>query len=878
MPPEDLRGTRSAELLPAGGRPLDPATRSYFDLRFGQDFRDVRIHTGASASSSARRLGAVAYTLGSDIVFRDGAYAPQQGAGRRLLAHELAHVVQQTRGGSSSGATSGLARTAAAGSERPSDGLAVSQPEDPLEQEADRVADQVTASHASIAPTISGRAIGTLQREDEDGQQPASAEQRARAMFVWFMRGPYHRIGVDGVLRWLERSIAWGRESPPNLIAIHAIPGALAHWLAERLRDESMRDRFAGMNGITRFVAEDRVRAAHSALQMIDRRARAWGYQTPLSGGAWDHYLRIVQSARDHLLVLNGEVSTTAQLAGLERATDTSLTVGMGIAALPVLPIAVQAMAAEAPILAYTLRRSAWQAFTWAMSNPGSAIAVADFGTNTVYGMATAGGVEPFMQAIATPEGATQFMMSLMFLRNGMSGGGGSPEPARPTPTRPTQRAPTRTTLVLAAVMNGTAETTPLGGRGQLLPRPNITLSQAGEGQSATTASTARSVSATSITSATPTASATRPPANSIGMPTNSATTSGWRGAQLDIVSGDTGMHVSLAGLTPGVPASGSVHVPLPPMSGFDEPVSPGETYHTDSLPSHLNTTAWTVVGVWRNQAGQIVRIRARQIDRQNSTEAPGVVQAFIDNHPRAAARLGFRRSSVGADNFVEFPTPDTTPLPGAMPLRQRPGIGDDGTIGRSDYFNTVASGAIPLGSHGRFHWHDRSHHYVGGSFVTGPVREAMAARLRILQRLSEIAAEGNPRTGTGFITSHLTPEVDRAMEAGIQHITDALSRPTAQIDRNDLVMRLRIIAHGGGGTVTRPAYEHLLDVFSDNPSANTQGDRNTRWFANLSPDQRRRMWEVLSTHPPLLSEAALVAEANNILNLLRGLDGEPRQ
>lgn len=90
--PDDLmRGLGS-------GRPLDPGTRAFFEPRFGADFSQVRVHTGAGAESSAQSIGALAYTLGSDVVFNAGQYTPETQQGRRLLAHELAHVVQQGRG------------------------------------------------------------------------------------------------------------------------------------------------------------------------------------------------------------------------------------------------------------------------------------------------------------------------------------------------------------------------------------------------------------------------------------------------------------------------------------------------------------------------------------------------------------------------------------------------------------------------------------------------------------------------------------------------------------------------------------------------------------------------------------------------------------
>jgi len=79
------------------GEPLPRAAREFFEPRFGFDFSRVRIHASGEATSAASAVGARAYTLGSQVVFGQGQYAPSTSAGRHLLAHELAHVVQQTR-------------------------------------------------------------------------------------------------------------------------------------------------------------------------------------------------------------------------------------------------------------------------------------------------------------------------------------------------------------------------------------------------------------------------------------------------------------------------------------------------------------------------------------------------------------------------------------------------------------------------------------------------------------------------------------------------------------------------------------------------------------------------------------------------------------
>lgn len=85
------------------GQSLDPATRAFMESRFGHDFSGVRLHTDTPAAASAKAVRARAYTVGRDIVFAAGAYAPATAGGRRLLAHELTHVVQQSRAGSEAG-------------------------------------------------------------------------------------------------------------------------------------------------------------------------------------------------------------------------------------------------------------------------------------------------------------------------------------------------------------------------------------------------------------------------------------------------------------------------------------------------------------------------------------------------------------------------------------------------------------------------------------------------------------------------------------------------------------------------------------------------------------------------------------------------------
>jgi len=84
--------------IKGGGQPLSAKSRAFFEPRFGRDFSRVRVHNDSTAAALARSVNARAFTLGTDIVFNSGAYVPGTVSGRRLMAHELTHVVQQRNG------------------------------------------------------------------------------------------------------------------------------------------------------------------------------------------------------------------------------------------------------------------------------------------------------------------------------------------------------------------------------------------------------------------------------------------------------------------------------------------------------------------------------------------------------------------------------------------------------------------------------------------------------------------------------------------------------------------------------------------------------------------------------------------------------------
>lgn len=133
-------------MLDTSGNPLDSATRGFMQRRLGHNFADVRVHADEQAARSASSVGSVAYTVGRDVVFGRGQYAPQTLAGRQLIAHELTHVVQQ-RG------TPGAL----------SPHLEIGQADSPLEREADRSAAAIVAGSGPLETNLT-HAPASVQR------------------------------------------------------------------------------------------------------------------------------------------------------------------------------------------------------------------------------------------------------------------------------------------------------------------------------------------------------------------------------------------------------------------------------------------------------------------------------------------------------------------------------------------------------------------------------------------------------------------------------------------------------------------------------------------------------------------------------------------
>jgi hypothetical protein len=107
------------------------------ETRLGQDFSDVRIHTGQRADHAARSINATAFTSGNDIGFANGVYSPHTASGKQVLAHELTHVVQQRSGPVSATPVGG--------------GIALSDPADAFERAAETTAARAIAGRSPMA-------------------------------------------------------------------------------------------------------------------------------------------------------------------------------------------------------------------------------------------------------------------------------------------------------------------------------------------------------------------------------------------------------------------------------------------------------------------------------------------------------------------------------------------------------------------------------------------------------------------------------------------------------------------------------------------------------------------------------------------------------
>jgi Domain of unknown function (DUF4157)/Lysine-specific metallo-endopeptidase len=246
-----------ADALASPGQPLDRDTRAFMESRFQHDFSGVRVHTDARAAGSARALQARAWTLGRDVAFSTGAYAPGTTAGRRLLAHELAHVVQQDRAARPS----------------PDAALEVSEPGDASEREADAAAARVAEGTPVAVRTHAEPDV--IHRDDDDTWKyvvGGLAGAAAIGFFIWLASrkgaedidnppvcGPRQdektRPAIAGALQWAKTAL-------DRVRAFRAKPAEAAHAF---VRDAFMR-RFRSADAPVAEKVERVINLVHAAI------------------------------------------------------------------------------------------------------------------------------------------------------------------------------------------------------------------------------------------------------------------------------------------------------------------------------------------------------------------------------------------------------------------------------------------------------------------------------------------------------------------------------------------------------------------------------------------------------------------------------------
>lgn len=178
--------------LRSPGESLDTGARATMELAFGYDFSNVRIHRGGAATAAAEAVDAAAFTIGRDIVFSERHYEPQTPCGQWLLAHELAHTIQQR---------------AVAGS-MPPGSFQITAHDDPSEAEADSAAARVM-----MGSLIGGEAAAGLSPT-----APALAKTNCSSLTYKTCKGQRCGYGGSGVCGWGGIALGcrcMGAQSPP---------------------------------------------------------------------------------------------------------------------------------------------------------------------------------------------------------------------------------------------------------------------------------------------------------------------------------------------------------------------------------------------------------------------------------------------------------------------------------------------------------------------------------------------------------------------------------------------------------------------------------------------------------------------------------------
>ncbi|MEO7701880.1 MAG: DUF4157 domain-containing protein, partial [Opitutus sp.] len=395
------------EGLKSPGQPIDEATRRTMESAFGHDFSHVRVHANKHATEASDALRANAYTVGHDVVFGAGKFLPGSPEGRRLLAHELAHVVQQERG------TGSVSHYSSA------------------EYEAKYAGECVVAGR-----TVSVRSTGAggLQLDEKED------ERIARAFLT-----KKQSTGRSPAQSGADSNAHTSPAKPVDPTADFRHPASkeeierLRQWSIERQNIEDQQKKAKEEAGRAK-EAEDRQRVDVATRAADFKKQHEKAQQAPplfLSfmgpGFVQSYYRNPSGSIQDPLLRQQADLTTSA-VAGHGALGTTAVAVGTGVTAAATL-LAVGSLALPV-ITAITLEAAAGSAVltpvvTVIIANPLTVTEMAQFGTGVLLAVVAAGGIKNYLEQLATPEGAAQMALDLVVLHGTIkSTSVGSPRPA----------------------------------------------------------------------------------------------------------------------------------------------------------------------------------------------------------------------------------------------------------------------------------------------------------------------------------------------------------------------------------------------------------------------------------------------------------------
>jgi hypothetical protein len=281
------------------GQPLPSRTRAVLERRLGHSFADVRVHTDAQAADSAQSLAARAYTTGSEIVFGTGEYAPETRAGRALLAHELAHVVQQRHGDATREEHSAQRDIAEAEATRAGSAVASGRSFMPSVRAPTSVARQEVGAPATLpAPSsvdVPSQTAAKPESTEAAADERALAEERASALeMVRTEQLEFARDRVDGaslaVAQQFDRMKAKPvEERPPYRASITALERQLVQALKASL--PVLERQVAQLQARARRGEDVKAEVAAAQKELVDNKAdldRLGGVFTPEKESAFE--------------------------------------------------------------------------------------------------------------------------------------------------------------------------------------------------------------------------------------------------------------------------------------------------------------------------------------------------------------------------------------------------------------------------------------------------------------------------------------------------------------------------------------------------------------------------------------------------------------